>query len=116
MDEKTDASVKKMAEMLRRGATMLAQACPQCGSPLMRVGNDIYCATCDRRIVVVKEGQQAEPEALRSLIPGLRETLIRKLKKLNELIDKEENAEALAKLAGLMLLLLQALQQLENVK
>lgn len=116
MDEKANASVKKMAELLRRGATMLAQACPQCGSPLMKVGNDVYCATCDRRIVVVKEGQMAEPEAIRSLIPELRETLLRKLKTLNELIDKEENAEALAKLASLMLLLLQALQQLESVK
>ena len=95
---------------------MLAQACPQCGSPLMKVGEDIYCATCDRKIVILKEGQQVGSSALRSLIPELKETLVRKLRAVNDLVAQETNVDALAKLAGLMLVLLQSLQQLEEVK
>jgi len=116
MDKETSVPVKKMADLLRHGATMLAQACPQCGSPLMKVGEDIYCATCDRKIVIVKEGQQVDSIALRSLIPELKETLVRKLRAVTELVGEETNVDALAKLAGLMLLLLQSLQQLEKVK
>lgn len=116
MDKERSVPVKKMADLLRHGATMLAQACPQCGSLLMKVGEDIYCATCDRKIVILKEGQQADSSALGSMIPELKETLVRKLRAVSDLVAQETNVDELAKLAGLMLLLLQSLQLLEKVK
>lgn len=116
MSERKDASVKKMAELLRQGATMLADACPQCGSPLLQVGEDIYCAMCDRRIVYADADEDTESEAVRELIPKLRETLLTKLNTLNDVIDKENDAEALTKLANLMVLLLQALHRLETME
>ncbi|TFG33394.1 hypothetical protein EU528_00150 [Candidatus Thorarchaeota archaeon] len=116
MDTKDDTSVKKMAELLRRGATMLADACPQCGSPLFKVGDDIYCATCDRRIVYADSDEEVETQAVMTLLPELRETLIGKLKALNELVDSETDIESLTKLANLMVLLLQSLHRLENMK
>jgi UPF0148 protein len=115
MADKNDASIKKMAELLRHGATMLAQACPQCGSPLFKVGNDTYCATCDRRIVIVRSDQQLDVPAMKTVVPQLRETLIKKLKDANELAERETDIEALTKLARLMVLLLQALHRLERV-
>jgi len=115
MADKTDASIKKMADLLRRGATMLAQACPQCGSPLFKVGNDTYCVACDRRIVVVRSGQELETPASNTVVSQLRETLIRKLKDVNELVAGENDVEALTKLARLMVLLLQALHRLESM-
>ena len=116
MDDKNDTSVKKMADLLRRGATMLADACPQCGSPLFKVGEDIYCAKCDRRIVYTDSDEEVETQAVMTLIPELRETLIGKLKALNELVDSETDIESLTKLANLMVLLLQSLHGLENMK
>lgn len=115
MSERKDASVKKMAELLRQGATMLADACPQCGSPLLQVGKDIYCAMCDRRIVYADADEDTETQAVRELIPKLRETLLAKLKTLNDVIEGETDAEALTKLANLMVLLLQALHRLETM-
>ena len=87
MDDKDDTSVKKMADLLRRGATMLADACPQCGSPLFKVDEDIYCVKCDRRIVYADSDEDIETEAVMTLLPELRETLIGKLKALNELVS-----------------------------
>ena len=116
MDDKDDTSVKKMADLLRRGATMLADACPQCGSPLFKVGEDIYCVKCDRRIVYADSDEEIETEAVMTLLPELRETLIGKLKALNELVDSETDIESLTKLANLMVLLLQSLHRLENMK
>ena len=115
MPEKNDASIKKMAELLRRGATMLADACPQCGSPLLKVGEDVYCASCDRRIVVVQSDEEAETEAVKELLPQLRETLLNKLKRLSDIIENETDTESLTKLANLMVLLLQALNQLDSI-
>ncbi len=79
MDNKDDTSVKKMAELLRRGSTMLADSCPQCGSPLFKVSDDIYCVRCDRRIVYAESEEEVETQAVRTLIPELRKTLISKL-------------------------------------
>ena len=116
MDNNDDTSVKKMAELLRQGATMLADSCPQCGSPLFKVKEDIYCAKCHRRIVYADSEEEIEQEAVMNLIPGLRETLMGKLKALNDLIDSETDIESLTKLANLMVLLLQSLHRLENMK
>jgi UPF0148 protein len=116
MDDKDDTSVKKMADLLRRGATMLADACPQCGSPLFKVDEDIYCVKCDRRIVYADSDEEIETEAVMTLLPELRETLIGKLKALNELVDSETDIESLTKLANLMVLFLQSLHRLENMK
>lgn len=115
MDEKDDSSVRKMAELLRQGATMLADACPQCGSPLFKVKDDIYCAKCDRKIVYAQSDEEAVSHAVQNLIPELRETLIIKLKALTEIVSAETDTEALTKLANLMVLLLQALHKLENM-
>lgn len=115
MADKNDASIKKMAELLRRGATMLAQACPQCGSPLFKVGNDTYCAMCDRRIVIMRSDQKVETPADNMMISQLKETLIRKLKNVNELVESENDVESLTRLARLMVLFLQALHRLESM-
>lgn len=116
MDDKDESSVKKMADLLRHGATMLAESCPQCGSPLFKVGSDIYCAKCDRRIVYAKSDEEAEAQAVKTLIPELRVTLMGKLKALNELVESENDIEKLTQVANLMVLLLQSLHHLENIK
>ena len=115
MDDKKDASVKKMAQLLQQGATMLADGCPQCGSPLLQVGEDIYCAMCDRRIVYASSEEEVETESVKILLPQLKETLLVKLRTLNDLIEKENDTEALTKLANLMVLLLQALERLKKM-
>ena len=115
MTERNDASIKKMADLLRQGATMLAQGCPQCGSPLMKMGDDVYCATCDRRIVVVDSQEQVETQTVKALIPELHEILLKKLKTLSDVIEAENDTEVLTKLANLMVLLLQSLERLEGI-
>ncbi|MHA1958888.1 MAG: Sjogren's syndrome/scleroderma autoantigen 1 family protein [Candidatus Thorarchaeota archaeon] len=115
MTSGNDEPVKKMGELLRRGATLLAQACPQCGSPLLKVGEDVYCATCDRRIVIVQSEDEVDAQAVKLILPELRETLLTKMKSLNEIIETEDNVEELTKLANLMILLLQAMQKLQGL-
>ena len=115
MNDKDDPSVKKMADLLRKGATMLADACPQCGSPLFKVKDDMYCVKCDRQVVYAESDEEVEVQAMKTLIPELRETLLNKLKSLNEVVDNETDTEALTKLANLMVLLLQALHRLESM-
>ena len=94
---------------------MLADSCPQCGSPLFKVGDDIYCVKCDRRIVYASSEEEVEANAVKSLLPELRQTLIAKLKALNELVESEIDIETLTRIANLMVLLLQSLHGLEKM-
>jgi len=116
MDDKKEASVKRMAQLLQQGASMLADGCPQCGSPLLKVGDDIYCALCDRRIVYASSEEEVEAQSVKELLPNLKETLLLKLRTLNDIIEKEDDTETLTKLATLMVLLLQALDGLKKMK
>ncbi len=114
MDDKSKASVKKMAEMLRKGATMLAQACPYCGSPLMKQDDTVYCTTCDRVISSTKSNERDMTADDKTTVIGLRETLLRKLRVLGEMLESETDIDVLIRLGNLIFVLLQALKQLEQ--
>ncbi|MFX1377762.1 MAG: Sjogren's syndrome/scleroderma autoantigen 1 family protein [Promethearchaeota archaeon] len=49
-------NIKKMAELLRSGNTMLNIACPVCNNPIFRNkdGNK-FCPTCNRTVLMVKD-------------------------------------------------------------
>ena len=50
-----EQNIKKMATLLRSGATMLDIYCPNCNYILFRLKNDqIYCPVCDREVKLVK--------------------------------------------------------------
>ncbi len=50
-----EPNIKKMATLLRSGATMLDKYCPNCNYILFRLKNDqIYCPICDREVIIVK--------------------------------------------------------------
>jgi UPF0148 protein len=115
MNDKDDLSVKKMADLLRRGATMLAQPCPHCGSPLMKAGEEVFCTTCNRRIGDERaEKISLEKEIDTSVFSALRRNIIQKLTALNGLLEREIDVDTLTRLANLLLLLLQSLEKLEK--
>ncbi|MFP4189231.1 MAG: Sjogren's syndrome/scleroderma autoantigen 1 family protein [Halobacteriales archaeon] len=42
----TDDETRVMSEALTRGATMLDDACDDCGNPLFQYQGDVFCAVC----------------------------------------------------------------------
>ena len=52
-------AVKRMSELLRSGATMLFEHCPECNSPLFQIGDKIWCSKCNKRVVIVGEDEAA---------------------------------------------------------
>ncbi|RLI64604.1 MAG: hypothetical protein DRO88_06865 [Promethearchaeia archaeon] len=52
----SEKSVKKMANLLRKGATMLDKYCPQCNGILFRLqNNDLFCPNCNQKVIIVKD-------------------------------------------------------------
>ncbi len=115
MNDKDDFSVKRMADLLRRGATMLAQPCPNCGSPLMKAGNEIFCTTCNQRVGKERtDSVSLEKKIDGSVFSALQVSIIRKLSALSEVLERENDVDTLTRLANLLLMLLQSLEKLER--
>ncbi len=55
MDPQT---TKKLAHLLRSGATMLDKTCPECNVPLFKKGDKIFCGSCNREVIYVKDDQE----------------------------------------------------------
>ena len=106
--------IKKMAEALRTGATMMTEACPQCNSPLIKMpSNEIYCFKCNQKVIILKAGESASRIILPQKITQLEDTLFEKLQQLEQKIKPEKDLE---KLQSLMMLVLNCLTSIETLR
>lgn len=129
-----DKDFKKMADLLRGGATMLNKACPECNSPLFKVKNEeIFCPICEKKVVIVKKGDEVQ-EILKDAIvldkkleenaleiEKNNEDLFLKLEsvlknKLKLIIEKLEQEDQLENLRIYSIIILNILKLLEKIK
>jgi len=82
---KEDAGIKKAAELLRQGATMLDIACPICNMPLFRLKNgDIVCPN-HGKVYLVKNEEEEKKVSLSLTLDSIEQTLF---KNMNIVVDK----------------------------
>ncbi len=104
--------MKGMADLLRSGAVMLSKSCPECATPLFQLkSGDIVCANCQRRVVIVPEGEEATAEAGIRL-ESVEKVIVEKLVTLGQTMSQESDPEALRPLSELMDSLLGNLEKL----
>ena len=108
--------MKGMANLLRQGATMLSRSCPECGTPLFQLkSGETICANCQRRVVIVPEGEEATAEAGVQL-ESVEKVLVDKLVSLGQAMSQESDPEALRPLSDLMNSLLGNLERLRATR
>jgi UPF0148 protein len=108
--------MKQMAELLRSGATMLSQSCPECASPLFKLKTgEIWCAKCNRRVVIVPEGEESFVET-ETQLESIEKALVNKLIFVNEILTQETNTEKMKELAEVMHVLLASLERLRKMR
>ncbi len=110
-------NLKKMAEILKSGATMLQEACPQCYSPLFKLpSGEVYCAKCDRRVVIEKDEGEAPEAASPTMLSSLEETILRKLKDAENQMNIGKEPQELQPLVNLILGYLDILQTIRQLR
>ncbi len=106
-----------MVNLLKQGATLTELACPACASPLFRFrSQDLWCATCEKRVVVLREGQTIDNTQNQARLLTLEKTLMAKIDAVETRIKNEEDANELQKLNTLLTSLLESLERLKRVK
>nr|MDO8134287.1 Sjogren's syndrome/scleroderma autoantigen 1 family protein [Candidatus Njordarchaeum guaymaensis] len=112
--------IKKMAESLRAGATMLPDNCSVCNSPLFRLENRTYCVKCGSSPTLTPALASAPPaspqvDSVKAMIPQMTSTVLAKLKKLRVEVDETSDPVRLSQMSELMLTLLKILEVLERL-
>lgn len=111
----SDALSKRMAELLKAGAIMLNDYCPDCHVPLFKLRDgQIICPSCNRRVFYVKEGEEYVAETMITL-ENLKKTITSKLSQLNVAMSVEQNIDQLYEQTKLLIALLEALEKLEKL-
>jgi UPF0148 protein len=109
--------VKRMADLLREGATMTDMACPACASPLFRLKDGtLWCAKDKKKVVVLKEGEEPAKVTSSMALDALEATLLAKINELQNRMQDEQNIDELQKLGAALSGLLENLEKLRKIK
>lgn len=104
-----------MADLLRQGATMLSDQCPECNSPLFRINGEVWCPRDNKRIMIVKEGEEARGEAAVSLAEVER-TILAKIQDSNRAILEERDPASLERLSSQLVKWLEAMERVRRIQ
>jgi UPF0148 protein len=115
--------IKRMADLLRQGATLTDLSCPVCSSPLFRLGDGtLWCAKDEKKVIIVKEGEEPPKPAAQAkgtanaAYDKLEATLMAKVADIEGKIEKTEDMDELQKLTLALGELLNSLEKIKKMK
>ena len=112
-----ESHIKRMADLLRRGSTLTELACPACASPLFRLkSGELWCGRCEKKVIVVKEGEEPFRMERSGALDSLEATLMAKVQEIQKKMQGEHNAEELQKLGTALSGLLENLERTRKIR
>jgi UPF0148 protein len=109
--------IKRMVDQLRQGSTLTDLACPACSSPLFKLkSGDLWCAKCEKKVIIVKEGEEPTKITSHMLMDTLEATLLTKVQEIQNKMQHEERIEELQKLSITLSELLENLEKIKKLK
>lgn len=111
------AKMRRMVDLLRSGATMLADVCPICSSPLFKLkSGEVYCPGCEKRVVFVKEGEDVAKATQIQVISELTSTASQKLMELTNMAKYENDVDRLYELGRCVLTWLEIFERVRKIQ
>ena len=109
--------IQNMADLLRRGATLTNLACPACSSPLFKLrSGELWCASCQKQVIVVKEGETPMQAAKPLVLTKLEATILAKIEEIEGKMKRETDVEQLHRLGAVLSSLLENLSKIRSMK
>jgi UPF0148 protein len=107
--------IQSMANLLKQGAALTELSCPACASPLFKLKDgQLYCAQCEKRVIVVKEGETPAEATSAMAMSALETTLMSKIQEIEKRINEEKDIEKLQKLSDALNTLLENLEKVRK--
>jgi UPF0148 protein len=115
--EKRDADVKKMADLLRAGATMLSETCPDCKVPIFKLTTgETLCPACGRKVIFVKSSEAEKVVADNAAATALETVMLKKIAGIKEKMEKAEEPREIEKLSKTLASLFDTLEKVRRTK
>ncbi len=109
--------LQNMADLLKQGAQLTELSCPACSSPLFKLkSGEIWCAKCQKRVLVIKEGETSEEATKSIMLSGLESTIMTKIREVQAKISEEKDPTQLEKLSATLASLLENLEKIKKMK
>jgi len=116
-EKNEEQHIKRMADMLRQGATLTELACPACASPIFRLrSGSLWCAKCEKKVIIVKEGEDPSKITGSIVLENLEATLLTKVQEIQNKMEHEQNMEELQKLGTVLSGMLENLEKIRKTK
>ena len=111
-------AVKKMADLLRAGATMLRESCPTCNTPLFKLKSGEVVCPVHGRVFVVKSEEELSRVTVTGTLERLERVITTELSKEMEFFAKESSSsnEHREERIRYIILLLEALERTERIR
>lgn len=108
--------VKKMADLLKSGAAMLSETCPECGTPLFRKGNETFCPKCNKPVVIIQSAEQETRLMTDRVLEDSEQILLGKIKELNLAMRNEREPEKLIEYGNALASWLGSIEKLRRLR
>ena len=105
-----------MAELLKSGASMLQETCPQCGTPLFRRGTETFCAKCNRPVVIIRNAEDETRLMTNQILDSTEQTLLTKIQQVNVALKTETDPSRLLTYGSALKTWLEAIDNLRRLK
>jgi UPF0148 protein len=119
-DKESSSPIKRMAELMRQGATLTDLSCPACASPLLRLQDGtLWCGKDQKKVIVVKEGEEPPKQQTlqnNGVYDKLEATLMKKIVEIQDKIEKTEDIDELQKLTVALSELLNSVDKIKKMK
>jgi len=104
--EKERDVVKRIAQLVRAGATLTSYTCPVCGTVLVKLKTgELYCANCERTVVLVKSDEEAQQAVEVVHLREVRRIVFDKILQLGRELEKLSASEMVDHLRSMSILL-----------
>ena len=97
-------------DLLKKGATLLKEACVKCGGVQIRYRNRTFCVNCGNLLEAVKIEAQPSNE----VIFGVRDLVIDKIQEATIMLKNEGDVSRQAELASLILKYLEIVEKIKQ--
>jgi UPF0148 protein len=108
--------VKKMADLLKSGATMLQETCPACGTPLFRKGKETFCPKCNQPVAIIRSTEDESRLMAEKVLENSEQTLLAKIQEMNSALKSEKDPEKLAAYGNALTSWLDAIEKLRRLR
>jgi len=114
--KKEEAGIQKAVELMRKGATMLNEACPECSGPLFQLKDDIICPQCEKKVLIVSDEAEVQELEKESLLTELDQAICIQIENVMRRLKEEIDADELMTPGRLTILWLEILEKTKRIR